>query len=73
MTNTQTDIAGEIFAYKAMFPDHEHDHIDPFLAYKSVSDPDTLYYHQARNLIETNSNQEWKRRSKTDLKTVTSQ
>ncbi|KAI2502191.1 hypothetical protein MHU86_12243 [Fragilaria crotonensis] len=43
MTNTQTDIAGEIFAYQAMFPDHEHDHIDPFLAYKSVSDPDTLY------------------------------
>jgi hypothetical protein len=38
---------GEIFAHQAMFPDHEHDHIDPFLAYKAVSDPDTLYYHQA--------------------------
>jgi hypothetical protein len=44
---TQSDIPGEIFAYSAMFPDQEHDHIDPFLAYKAVSDPDTLYYHQA--------------------------
>jgi len=47
MACTQTDIPGEILAYKAMFPEHEHDHIDPFLAYKAVSDPDTLYYHQA--------------------------
>jgi hypothetical protein len=47
MECTQTDIPGEIFAYQAMFPEHEHDHIDPFLAYKAVSDPDTLYYHQA--------------------------
>jgi hypothetical protein len=47
IANTQTDVPGEIFAYQAMFPDHEHDHIDPFLAYKAVSDPDTLYYHQA--------------------------
>jgi hypothetical protein len=45
--NTQADIAGEIFAHQAMFPDIEHDYIDPFLAYKAVSDPDTLYYHQA--------------------------
>jgi hypothetical protein len=45
--NTQSDVIGEIFAHQAMFPDHEHDHIDPFLAYKAVSDPDTLYYHQA--------------------------
>jgi hypothetical protein len=47
MALTQSDIPGEIFAYQAMFPDHEHDHIDPFLAYKAVSDPDTLYFHQA--------------------------
>ncbi len=47
MACTQSDIPGEIFAYQAMFPEHEHDHIDPFLAYKAVSDPDTLYYHQA--------------------------
>jgi hypothetical protein len=32
MECTQTDIPGEIFAYQAMFPEHEHDHIDPFLA-----------------------------------------
>jgi hypothetical protein len=30
-----------------MFPDDEHEHDDPLLAYKAVSDPDTLYYHQA--------------------------
>ena len=45
--NTQANVPGEIFAHQAMFPDQEHDHIDPFLAYKAVSDPDTLYYHQA--------------------------
>lgn len=45
--STQSDVTGELFASQAMFPDHEHDHIDPFLAYKAVSDPDTLYYHQA--------------------------
>ncbi len=28
---TQSDITGEIFAYSAMFPDQEHDHIDPYL------------------------------------------
>jgi hypothetical protein len=47
VVQTQSDVPGEIFAYSAMFPDQEHDHIDPFLAYKAVSDPDTLYYHQA--------------------------
>ena len=45
--NTQADVPGEIFAHQATSPDQEHDHIDPFLAYKAVSDPDTLYYHQA--------------------------
>ncbi len=47
MACAQTDIPGEIFSYQAMFPEYEHDHINPFLAYKAVSDPDTLYYHQA--------------------------
>jgi hypothetical protein len=34
---TQSDIPGEIFAYAAIFPDQEHDHINPFLAYKAVA------------------------------------
>jgi hypothetical protein len=47
MAFTQTDIPGEINTYQAMFPEHEHDHINLFQAYKAVSDPDTLYCHQA--------------------------
>jgi hypothetical protein len=39
-----------------MFPDNRLDHEDPLLAYKAVSDPDTLYYHQAiKNMIEKSS------------------
>ncbi len=65
MACTQTDIPGEIFAYQAMFPEHKHDHIDPFLAYKAVSDPDTLHYHQAmrepdRNKFESGMEKEIK-------------
>jgi hypothetical protein len=65
MACTQTDIPGEIFACQAMFPEHNHDHIDPFLAYKAVSDPDTLYYHQAmkepdRNEFESGMEKEIK-------------
>jgi Reverse transcriptase (RNA-dependent DNA polymerase) len=42
------DIEGEIFCYMAMFPDDDRiDYDDPLLAYKAVSDPDTLYNHQA--------------------------
>ena len=44
---TLSNVPGEIFAYSAIFPDQEHDHINSFLAYKVVFDPDTLYYHQA--------------------------
>jgi Reverse transcriptase (RNA-dependent DNA polymerase) len=45
---TRGDIEGEIFCYVAMFPnDDRWDYRDPLLAYKAVSDPDTLYYHQA--------------------------
>ena len=47
MPLTQSNIPREIFAYQAMFSDHEHNHIDPFLAYKTVSNPDTLYYNHA--------------------------
>ncbi len=44
---TSTDVTGEIFGYQAMFPDDQLDHNDPLLVYKAVSDPNTLYYHQA--------------------------
>ncbi len=46
---TASDIEGEIFCYaRTMFPDDDaFDCDDPFLAYKTVSDPDTLYFHQA--------------------------
>jgi hypothetical protein len=44
---TSGDVPGEIFCLQAMFPDDRLDHDDPLLAYKAVSDPDTLYYHQA--------------------------
>jgi hypothetical protein len=44
---TSGDVPGEIFCLQAMFPDDRYDHDDPLLAYKAVSDPDTLYYHQA--------------------------
>ena len=38
---------GKIFSFMAMFPnDDKNEHSDPLLAYKSVSSPDTLYYHQ---------------------------
>jgi Reverse transcriptase (RNA-dependent DNA polymerase) len=45
---TSNDIEGEIFCYVATFPDDDGiNNFDPLLAYKTVSDPDTLYYHQA--------------------------
>ena len=41
-------IEGEIFSLHSLFPDHEENSTsNPLLAYKSTSDPDTLYYHQA--------------------------
>jgi hypothetical protein len=68
--NTQDDVVGEIFAHQAMFPDYEHDHVDPFLAYKAVPDPDTLYYHQAmKNQIEIKSNQGWRKKSRINSRT----
>ena len=44
---TSGDVPGEIFCLQAIFSDDLLDHQDPLLAYKAVSDPDTLYYHQA--------------------------
>lgn len=45
---TKDDVEGEVFCYVAMFPnDDRWNYRDPLLAYKAVSDPDTLYYHQA--------------------------
>lgn len=44
---TSGDVKGEIFCLQSMFPDDQYAHDDPLLAYKAVSDPDTLYYHQA--------------------------
>ena len=44
---TSGDMVGGIFCLQAMSPNDLHIHDDPLLAYKAVSDPDTLYYHQA--------------------------
>jgi hypothetical protein len=45
---TAGDIKGEVFSYQAMFPEGDHqEYDDPLLAFKAVSDPDTLYYHEA--------------------------
>jgi len=45
---TRGDVEGEIYCYVALFPnDDRWSYRDPLLAYKAVSDPDTLYYHQA--------------------------
>ena len=48
MEATSGNVSGEVFAYASMFPhDDRDDYTNPLLAYKSVSDPDTLYYHEA--------------------------
>ena len=45
---TRKDVEGEIFCYATVFADDDkYDHDDPFLIYKAVSDPDTMYFHQA--------------------------
>ena len=44
-------IQGEIFSLQTLFPDHqEQDFDNPLLAFKSTSDPDTLYYHEAMKM-----------------------
>ena len=48
LADTQNDIEGEIFCMQAMYPGGtEQDGIHPLLAYKSTSDPDTMYLHEA--------------------------
>jgi hypothetical protein len=47
-TVTADNVEGEIFCYRAMFPAYagqEEEH--PLMAYKTTSDPDTMYHHQA--------------------------
>jgi hypothetical protein len=41
------DVEGEIFFYKALFPDSGLDNSDPLMIYKATTDPDTMYMHQA--------------------------
>ena len=62
---TAGDIEGEIFCYQAMFPEGDHhEHNDPLLAYKAVSDPDTLYYHEA---MKQSDRAEFKRGMKKEI------
>ena len=42
-----TMTSSEIFCYEAIYPDADADKQDPLLVYKAVSDPDTMYLHQA--------------------------
>ena len=44
----------EIFCYEAMYPEADADIHDPLLAYKAVSDPDTMYLHQAMKKDDRN-------------------
>jgi Reverse transcriptase (RNA-dependent DNA polymerase) len=46
-SNTSGDVTGEIMCYNAMFTDDKYEYDDPLHVYKAVSDPDTLYYHEA--------------------------
>ena len=44
-------VQGELYSLQALFPDHqEQDFEDPLLAFKSTSDPDTMYYHEAMKM-----------------------
>ena len=51
--NTIHDIEGELMCLEALFPDHDKLHEEmriesnPLLALKAVSDPDTMYLHEA--------------------------
>ena len=52
---TAMDIEGELLCYAAMFPqDDDINYDDSFLAYKAVSDPDTMYFHQAMREPDSN-------------------
>ena len=44
-------IQGEIFSLQTLFPDHQEQDLEhPLLAFKSTSDPDTMYYHEAMRM-----------------------
>lgn len=44
-------IQGEMYSLHMLFPDHEEqDFNNPLLAFKSTSDPDTMYYHEAMRM-----------------------
>ena len=47
MSTSEGAIPGELFSLSAMFPDYEEFHQDPIQVFKAISDPDTMYYHQA--------------------------
>lgn len=45
---TSNGVDGEIFCLQTLFSkEQERDLMDPLLAYKATSDPDTMYYHEA--------------------------
>ena len=52
-TRTRKEVQGEIFCYQAMFPEDFSDnndnlsHLNPLMAYKATSDPDSMYLHEA--------------------------
>lgn len=44
-------IQGEIFSLQTLFPYHQEQNFEhPLLAFKSTSDPDTMYYHEATQM-----------------------
>ena len=48
IADTEAGIEGEIFCLQALFPGGtEYDGQHPLMAYKSTSDPDTMYLHEA--------------------------
>ena len=52
-TRTRKEVQGEIFCYQAMFPEdfsYNNDnlsHLNPLMAYKATSYPDSMYLHEA--------------------------
>ena len=52
-TRIKTEVKGEIFCYQSMFPEGCSDnndglsHLNPLMVYKSTTDPDSMYLHEA--------------------------
>ena len=44
---TNKDVEGELMCFEALFPKNDYilGELDPILAYKASSDPDTMYLH----------------------------